>query len=108
MYIHIQKRLKKDVMEIDIMNLINIARADVGYLEKNNSLHLDEKTVGAGNKNYTKYARDYELYTNTKLQGQPYCAMAISTWLVKAYGLEKAKELLGGSLFAYTYWSKSI
>ena len=38
--------------------LINIARAEVGYLEKKSNKDLDSKTANAGSSNYTKYARD--------------------------------------------------
>lgn len=37
---------------------IAIAKAEVGYLEKASNAKLDDKTANAGNKNYTKYARD--------------------------------------------------
>ena len=54
-------------------NLINIARAEVGYLEKKSNKDLDSKTANAGSSNYTKYARD--LYPS--LQGQAWCDMFV-------------------------------
>lgn len=39
-------------------DLVTIARAEIGYLEKKSNANLDSKTGNAGSKNYTKYARD--------------------------------------------------
>jgi peptidoglycan hydrolase-like protein with peptidoglycan-binding domain len=39
-------------------DLVAIARAEIGYLEKKSNASLDSKTGNAGSKNYTKYARD--------------------------------------------------
>ena len=38
--------------------VVKIATAEDGYLEKKSDAYLDDKTKNAGNKNYTKYARD--------------------------------------------------
>ena len=38
--------------------VINIALAEVGYLEKKSNASLDNKTANAGSNNYTKYGRD--------------------------------------------------
>lgn len=73
----------------------------VGYLEKKSNKDLDHKTDNAGNKNYTCFARDYKEYTGANFQGQAWCAMFISCCFVAAYGLEMAKKLLCGQLYAY-------
>ena len=73
----------------------------VGYLEKKSNKDLDHKTANAGNKNYTCFARDYKEYTGANFQGQAWCAMFISVCFVAAYGLEIAKKLLCGQLYAY-------
>ena len=77
--------------------VIEVAFAEVGYLEKASNNQLDSKTANAGDRNYTKYARD--LYPD--LQGQPYCDMFVDWCCVKAYGKATAKKLLGG-FSAYT------
>lgn len=77
--------------------LINIARAEVGYLEKKSDRDLDSKTTNVGNGNYTKYARD--LYPS--LQGQPWCDMFVDWCFVRAFGEVEARQLLGG-FSAYT------
>lgn len=50
-----------------IDKLLNVAKNEIGYLEKRSNIQLDSKTANAGSSNYTKYARD--LYPS--LQGQP-------------------------------------
>ena len=39
--------------------LIAVARSQIGYLEKKSNAKLEEFTANAGNKNFTKYNRDY-------------------------------------------------
>ena len=77
--------------------VIEVAAAEVGYLEKKSNKDLDSKTANAGDKNFTKYARD--LYPD--LQGQAWCDMFVDWCFVKAYGKATAKKLLGG-FSAYT------
>ena len=47
-------------MAYDRQKVISIALTEVGYLEKASNDQLDDKTANAGNKNYTKYARDMQ------------------------------------------------
>jgi len=77
--------------------LLATAEAEVGYLEKKSNKDLDSKTANAGDKNFTKYARDLYSY----LQGQAWCDMFVDWCFVKAYGKATAKKLLGG-FSAYT------
>ena len=58
-----------------IDKLIQIANAEVGYLEKSSNSQLDSKTANAGTANYTKYWRDIK----PEYQGQPWCACFV-TW----------------------------
>ena len=41
-----------------IDKLIEIAKTEIGYLEKSSNSQLDDKTANAGTANYTKYWRD--------------------------------------------------
>ena len=77
--------------------VIDVALAEVGYLEKKSAKQLDDKTANAGDANYTKYARD--LYPD--LQGQAWCDIFVDWCFVQAYGKATAKKLLGG-FSAYT------
>lgn len=56
-------------------DVVKIVIGEVGYIEKASNAQLDDKTANAGNKNYTKYARDlYKAgYYNGNKQGFAYC-----------------------------------
>lgn len=73
-----------------INKLIQIAKNEVGYLEKASNSQLDSKTANAGENNYTKYWRDIK----PDYQGQPWCAAFVSWCMMKAFGLDTAKKLL--------------
>ena len=79
--------------------LIKIAEAEVGYLEKETNRNLDDKTSNAGDENYTKYARDFDTkYTdfyNGKKNGFAWCDIFVDWCFVTAFGVAKALELLG-------------
>lgn len=79
--------------------IYQIQKSYVGYLEKKSNSNLDSKTANAGYNNYTRFARDYKVYTGINLQAQAWCMMFQSVTLVEAFGLQKAKEILGGNLF---------
>lgn len=62
-------------MDFTAKNLISIAANEVGYKEKASNSKLDDKTANAGNKNYTKYARDLNKagYYNGNKNGYAWC-----------------------------------
>lgn len=77
--------------------VIEIALAEVGYLEKKNNSNLDSKTGNAGSNNYTKYARDLDAipnFYNGKKNGYAWCDVWVDWVFVEAFGAETAKELL--------------
>ena len=77
--------------------IINIALAEVGYLEKATNANLDDKTANAGSNNYTKYWRDiYPAY-----QGQPWCACFVTWVFVIAFGKAMAQKLLKHYPYVY-------
>lgn len=81
--------------------ILNVLLGYVGYLEKKSNSNLEDKTANAGSGNYTIFAKLYKDYMGVNFQGQAWCAMFISVCFTLAVGLEKAKELLCGNLFAY-------
>jgi len=83
-------------MAYDKQKVIDIALAEVGYLEKANNAQLDSKTGNAGQKNYTKYARDLDnpIYFNGKKNGYAWCAVFVCWCFVQAYGRAAAMKLL--------------
>lgn len=86
-------------MENTVKKLIDRAAYWIGYLEKQSNTHLDDFTANAGSGNYTCFARDYYKHTGGSYQAQPWCAMFVSEIFVQVFGLETAKEMLGGSLY---------
>ena len=91
--------------------LIKIAEAEVGYLEKKSNSNLDSKTGNAGYNNYTKYARDlYNAgYYNGNKNGYAWCDVFVD-WLF--YQLcnkdaKKAQSMIcqSGPLGAGCYYS---
>lgn len=78
-------------------DVIKIALAEEGYLEKASNSQLDDKTANAGSKNYTKYARDLDNipgFYNGKKNGYAWCDVFVDWCFVQAFGVDKAKELL--------------
>ena len=80
-----------------IENLIKIAKAEVGYLEKKNNSNLDHKTANAGSGNYTKYWRDVA----PSYQAQAWCAAFVTWCFDKAFGKDMTKKLLGHYPYVY-------
>lgn len=80
-----------------IDKLIEIANAEVGYLEKSSNSQLDSKTANAGTANYTKYWRDIK----PEYQGQPWCACFVTWCFVNAFGKDNAQKLLKHYPYVY-------
>lgn len=80
-----------------IDKLIQIANAEVGYLEKSSNSQLDSKTANAGTANYTKYWRDIK----PEYQGQPWCACFVTWCFVNAFGKDNAQKLLKHYPYVY-------
>lgn len=77
--------------------VIDIALAEVGYIEKKSNSQLDSKTANAGKNNYTKYARDLDNipgFYNGKKNGYDWCDVFVDWCFVKAFGKERAMKLL--------------
>ena len=84
-----------------VYKVIQVAKSQIGYLEKASNSKLDEFEANAGRSNYTKYARDYKSFAGQDYQAQAWCDMFVDWCFVQAYGKENAKRLLGG-FSAYT------
>ena len=95
----------------ELDKVISIAKAEEGYLEKASNKDLEDKIANAGNKNYTKYARDLDNisgFYNGKKQHYAWCDVFVDWCFVKAFGVDRAKELLcqpSKSLGAGVYYS---
>ena len=62
--------------------IVQIAVAEIGYLEKASNSQLDSKTANAGRANITKYWRDIA----PSLQGQPWC-LCFCVWCARLAGV---------------------
>lgn len=62
--------------------LIKLAEAEIGYVEKKSNSNLDSKTANPGRGNFTKYARDLygAGFFNGNKNGYPWCAVFVN-WL---------------------------
>lgn len=81
--------------------VINVAKNEVGYLEKKSNSNLDSKTANAGSNNYTKYWRDIANWGLGNYQAQYWCAAFVFWCYVKAFGLETAKKLFYHAPYIY-------
>lgn len=70
-------------------DVISVAKAEVGYLEKRSARNEDSKTANAGSNNYTKYGK----WLN--MDGDYWCASFVSWCFYKAFGQAGGKKLLG-------------
>lgn len=76
--------------------VIEVALAEVGYVEKASNNNLDDKTANSGSGNYTKYARDLDAinFYNGPKNGYAWCDVFVDWCFYKAFGKERALELL--------------
>lgn len=83
--------------------VIEIAAAEIGYLEKASNAQLDGKTVNAGSANVTKYWRDLR----PEWQGQPWCDAFVKWVLWHACGgdAEAAKALVYQAGREWSYYT---
>lgn len=89
--------------------VINIALAEVGYLEKKSNASLDNKTANAGSNNYTKYGRDmHNVYPSVMDAHAAWCDAFVDWCFYKAYGVANAKGLLSGNFNDYTVASAQL
>lgn len=89
--------------------VINIAKSEVGYIEKRSNYLLDSKTANAGSANYTKYGRDmHAIYPAVMDFPAPWCDAFVDWCFYKAYGIANAKGLLSGNFDDYTVASAQL
>ena len=83
-------------MAYTVSKLLEIARAELGYKEKETNSQLDDKTANAGDGNWTKYARDLHsagYYQATK-NGYAWCDMFVDWCFWKLGGSKEKGEWL--------------
>lgn len=96
-------------MDKTATKVINIAKNEIGYLEKSKSAYnsnpdvIFEKTAGAGKDNYTKYGYEmHKIYPQVMDFPAAWCDAFVDWCFYKAYGVTTAKSLIGGDFNDYT------
>ena len=86
-----------------VEKLLTIAGAEIGYLEKASNAQLDSMTANAGDKNFTKYARDLDAlgFYNGRKNGYAWCDMFCDWCFVQAFGVQLALQMTGQTLGGY-------
>ena len=81
------------IMGYTAKQLIAIAEAEIGYLEKYSNSQLDHDTANAGYNNYTKYARDLNNagYYNGNKNGYAWCDVFVDWCFWKLCGGDAKK-----------------
>ena len=78
--------------------LIEIAKAEIGYLEKKSNSNLDSKTGNAGDNNWTKYARDLHKagYYNGNKNGYAWCDVFVDHchWIASGKDAKEAQRVI--------------
>lgn len=102
-------------MAYDRQKVIDIAVAEVGYLEKSkqayraNAAIIHQKTLGAGSDNITKYGYEmHEIYPSAMDFPAAWCDAFVDWCFYKAYGVATAKSLLCGNFDDYTVASAKM
>lgn len=117
-YFYGESEGEKTEMGNTASKVIAIAKAEVGYFEKETNSSLDNKTANAGDGNYTKYARDFDTkypnWYNGKKNGYAWCDMFVDWCFLTAFGYEAALKLLcqpeksagAGCTYSYRYYKQ--
>lgn len=88
--------------EVYLSEVNKLSENELGYLEKKNAdeKYLYDKTANAGNKNYTKYAKDMwdkmRKLLNGNKQGKAYCAL-YQVWLIAVasdWDIDKTRKVM--------------
>lgn len=79
-----------------VSKLLEIARGELGYKEKETNSQLDDPTANAGDGNWTKYARDLHAagYYQTAKNGYAWCDMFVDWCFWKLAGSKEKGEWL--------------
>lgn len=98
-------------MGYDKFKVIEIAKAEIGYLEKASGdlKYLYDKTANAGSKNFTKYGYEmHKTYPATMDYPAYWCDAFVDWCFMTAYGISSARSLLGGEFDDYTLASAQL
>lgn len=80
-----------------VERLLQTARAEIGYIEKETSSQLDDSTANPGDGNWNKYARDLDalgVVYNGRKNGYAWCDIFTDWCFIHTFGLEVGMALL--------------
>lgn len=86
----------KKVEKSELEKVIEVAKGELGYLEKRSNSQLDSKTGNAGYNNYVKYWS-----VKPEWNGAYWCAAFVCWVFTEALGKERAKQLLKHYPYVY-------
>ena len=98
----------------DPQAVIQIALAEVGYLEKSQAAYkanpdiIYSKTAGAGSDNITKFNVELHRLYPEVMDISYWCDAFVDWCFLQAYGVTNAKKLLGGDFDDYTVNSAAL
>lgn len=90
----IKEKVTTSTIKDPVEKIIQIAKNEVGYLEKKSNKNLNDKLANAGDRNFTKYGKWIGV------NGDYWCASFLSWIFYKAFGTANGKKLLCGSYSA--------
>ena len=95
--------------------VLRIALSEEGYLEKSSGAYrinkniIYEKTSGSGSDNITKFGKEmHDIDPSIMDFPAAWCDAFVDWCMMKAYGVDKAKELLCGKFDDYTIGSSNM
>ena len=80
-----------------VERLLQTARAEIGYIEKETNSQLDNPTANPGDGNWNKYARDLDalgIVYNGRKNGYAWCDCFVDWCFIHTFGLEVGMKLL--------------
>lgn len=101
-------------MAYDVNKVIDIAKAETGYLEKSNAAYKKNPSViyskkdGAGHDNITKYNVELHKLYPAVMDISYWCDSFVDWCFLQAYGVANAKKLLAGDFDDYTVNSANL
>ena len=83
-------------MATEQRRVVELAKKQVGYLEKKSNAYLDYKTKNAGFNNYTKYNRDMKNIRHAGTLTDYWCNNGVCWCFAYALGVKRGKQVLCG------------
>ena len=101
-----------------IEEVLDLARSEIGYHEKESNSQLDDPSANSGGANWTKYAAYIDAnpeFYNGKKNGYAWCDVFVDYLFVKCFGFETGRNMLcqpkysagAGCLYSAEYYKQA-